>query len=98
MVKNPASRSPLNMTSRKTRHPTERPTPIPVNKVCFARLVFPAPTFWDTKEAMDCIRALGTSIAKLTILQATPYPEEASNPSRLTKAHNARKESWVRDS
>ena len=65
---------------------------------CFARFFFPAPTFWDTKDAMDCISELGTSIAKLTILQATPYPEEASRPSRLTKAQSARKESWVRNS
>jgi hypothetical protein len=41
---------------------------------------------------MDCIKALGTSIAKFTILHATPYPDDASNPKRLIKAHNARKE------
>lgn len=34
--------------------------------------LLPAPTFWDTKDAMDCIRELGISMAKLTILHATP--------------------------
>ena len=45
---------------------------------------------------MDCMRELGTSIAKLTILHATPYPEEASSPSLLTNAHNARKDICVK--
>ena len=45
---------------------------IPVNMDCFARFVFHAPTFCDTKAAIDCIRALGTSMAKFTILQALP--------------------------
>ena len=45
---------------------------MPVNRERFARLHLPAPTFWETKEAMDCISALGMSMAKLTILQATP--------------------------
>ncbi|CUQ37212.1 Uncharacterised protein [Dorea longicatena] len=42
--------------------------------------------------------ALGTSMAKFTILQATPYPEEASSPSRLTKAQSARNDICVRNS
>ena len=45
---------------------------MPVNMDRLARFSSPAPTFWDTKEAMDCMRALGTSMAKFTILQATP--------------------------
>ena len=47
---------------------------------------------------MDCMRELGMSIAKLTILQATPYPEDASSPSRLTNAQSARKDICVRNS
>lgn len=46
--------------------------PMPVNMDCSARFLLPAPTFWDTKDAMDCIRELGISMAKLTILHATP--------------------------
>ena len=65
---------------------------------CFARFGFPAPTFWETKDAMDCISALGISMAKFTILQATPYPEEASSPNLFTNAQSARKDSWVRNS
>ena len=65
---------------------------------CFALLCFPAPTFCDTNDAMDCINALGTSMAKLTILQATPYPEDASKPSLLINAHNARKDICVKNS
>ena len=37
-------------------------------------------------------------MAKFTILLATPYPEEAVNPKRLTKAQSARKESCVKNS
>ena len=55
-----------------TRQPHARPTPMPVNMACLARFSLPAPMFWETKEAMDCIRALGISMAKLTILLATP--------------------------
>ena len=32
---------------------------MPVSRVCLARLTFLRPTFWETKEAIDCIRALG---------------------------------------
>ena len=38
------------------------------------------------------------SIAKLTILHATPYPDEACKPSLLTNAHKARNEICVRNS
>ena len=72
VVKMPASTSPCSMTRANTAAPKARPTPMPVNMACRARLCFPAPTFCDTKDAMDCIRALGISMAKLTILQATP--------------------------
>ena len=47
-------------------------TPIPVSIAFWARLGLPAPTFCATNEAIDCINALGISMAKLTILQATP--------------------------
>ena len=70
--KKDASRSPLNQMRVKTRQPKIRPMPIPVNMDFLARFRLPAPTFWETKDAMDCIRELGISIAKLTILQATP--------------------------
>lgn len=68
----PASRSPRKNTSEKAKHPTKSPMPIPVNMVFFARFCSPAPTFCDTKEEVDCISALGISMAKLTILHATP--------------------------
>ena len=42
--------------------------------------------------------ALGMSMEKLTILHATPYPDDASSPSRLTKAQSAKKENWVKNS
>ena len=96
--KMPASTSPFKRISTNTRQPTTSPTPIPVNIDCFARFSLPAPMFCATKEAIDCISALGTSIAKLTILQATPYPEDASSPSRLINAQRAKNESWVRNS
>ena len=37
-------------------------------------------------------------MAKLTILHATPYPEDAVSPSRLTNAQSARNEPCVRHS
>ena len=37
-------------------------------------------------------------MAKFTILQATPYPEEASSPNLFTNAQSARKDIWVRNS
>ena len=46
--------------------------PMPVNMAFLARLGLPAPMFWETKDAMDCMSELGMSMAKLTILQATP--------------------------
>ena len=58
--------------SVKCRPPIVTPTPIPVSMDFFARFFFPAPIFWETNDAIDCISALGTSMAKLTILQATP--------------------------
>ena len=70
--KNPASTSPFSRIRINTKHPTDRPTPIPVSMDFLARFGFPAPTFCETKEAMDCIRELGTSMAKFTILHATP--------------------------
>ena len=90
--------TPSIKPERKTRHPNSSPTPIPVNIDRLARFGFPAPTFWETKEAMDCISALGISMAKFTILQATPYPEEASSPNLFTNAQSARKDIWVRNS
>ena len=66
------SKSPLNKTKIKTTTPMIKPIPIPVNIACFALFSSPAPTFWATKEAIDCINELGTNMAKLTILQATP--------------------------
>ena len=78
--------------------PITIPTPMPVNIAFFPLFSFPAPTFCDTKDAMDCIRELGISIAKLTTLQATPYPEEAASPSRLTNAQSARNEICVKNS
>ena len=70
--------------------PITIPTPMPVNIAFFALFSFPAPTFCDTKDAMDCIRELGISIAKLTTLQATPYPEEAAStaPAESTAAES----------
>ena len=68
----PASRSPFNRISANTTQPIVTPTPIPVSMDFFARFFFPAPIFWETNDAIDCISALGTSMAKLTILQATP--------------------------
>ena len=52
--------------------PIIKPTPIPVNNVFLALFSLPAPTFCDINEAVDCISALGISIAKFTSLQATP--------------------------
>lgn len=52
---------------------------------CFARFFFPAPTFWDTKDAMDCISELGTSIAKLTILQASPISRRGFQTKSVDK-------------
>ena len=74
------------------------PMPRPVYIDCLARLWLPAPTFCATKDAIDCMSALGMSMAKLTILHATPYPDDASSPSRLTKAQSAKKENWVKNS
>ena len=79
-------------------HPMVIPTPMPVNIAFLALFSFPAPTFCDTKDAIDCIKELGISIAKLTSLHATPYPEDASSPSLLTNAQRARKETCVRNS
>ena len=45
---------------------------MPVNMDCLARFLLPAPIFCETNAAIDCISALGISMAKLTILQATP--------------------------
>ena len=59
---------------------------------------FPAPTFCETKEDIDCIKALGINMAKLCTLLATPYPEEAANPNEFTKAHNAKKLNCVNNS
>ena len=70
--KTPANRSPLNITRANTAQPNISPTPIPVSIAFWARLGLPAPTFCATNEAIDCINALGISMAKLTILQATP--------------------------
>ena len=82
----------------KTTIPTINPIPIPVNIAFFALSSLPAPTFCDTKEAIDCISALGINMAKFTILQATPYPEEASSPNLFINAHSARNDIWVRNS
>ena len=79
-------------------HPITSPTPIPTNIVFFALFSLPAPTFCETNDAIDCISELGMSIAKLTILHATPYPDDACNPSLLTNAHKARNEICVRNS
>ena len=43
--KQDASRSPLAMTRANTTQPKVRPTPMPVNMDCLARLMLPAPTF-----------------------------------------------------
>ena len=81
-----------------TIQPITSPTPIPTNIVFFALFSLPAPTFCETNDAIDCISELGMSIAKLTILHATPYPDDACNPSLLTNAHSARNETCVRNS
>ncbi len=75
-----------------------RPIPIPVNMAFSALFSSPAPIFCETKDAIDCMRAEGTSIAKFTILHATPYPEDAARPSLFTNAQSARKETWVKNS
>ena len=72
--------------------------PMPVNIAFLARFSFPAPTFCETKDAIDCISELGISNAKFTILHATPYPEDASKPSLLTNAQRARNDICVRHS
>ena len=72
VVKALDNRSPFSMTRAKTKLPITRPMPMPVNMAFLARCRLPAPMFWETKDAIDCISELGTSIAKLTILQATP--------------------------
>ena len=72
VVKALHSTSPLHHTSANTAQPKARPMPIPVSMACRARFLLPAPMFWETKDAMDCMRALGMSMAKLTILLATP--------------------------
>ena len=71
-VKTPARASPFSRIRANTAQPKARPTPMPVTMARRARFWSPAPTFWATKEAIDCIRALGMSMAKFTILQATP--------------------------
>ena len=81
-----------------TTIPIKTPTPIPVNIAFLALFSLPAPTFCDTNDAIDCIKELGINIAKFTILHATPYPDEASNPRRLTNAQSARNEIWVKHS
>ena len=86
------------MIKEKTTHPITSPMPMPVNMDFLARCSFPAPTFCDTKDAIDCINELGISIAKFTILHATPYPDDAVSPSLFTKAHNATKDNCVRHS
>ena len=68
----PASASPFSMTSANTAQPKTRPMAMPVSMDCLARFGLFAPTFCATKDAMDCIRALGISMAKFTILLATP--------------------------
>ena len=68
----PASTFPLHKMRANTAQPNTNPRPMPVHMAFLARFWFPAPTFWATKEAMDCMRALGISMAKLTILLATP--------------------------
>ena len=84
--------SPLNIINKNAIHPITSPTPMPVNIAFLALFSLPAPTFCDTNDAIDCISELGINIAKFTILQATPYPDEASSPSLLINAHNARNE------
>mgnify|MGYP001734131507 FL=1 len=71
---------------------------MPVNIAFLALFSLPAPTFCDTNDAIDCISELGISIAKFTILHATPYPEDASSPSLLINAHSARNDICVRNS
>ena len=98
VVKIDVSLSPKNHTPMNTTTPTDSPMPIPVSIAFLALSSFPAPTFCDTNEAIDCISELGTSMAKLTILQATPYPDDASKPSLLINAHSARNDICVRNS
>lgn len=74
------------------------PIDIPVSIAFFARSSLFAPTFCATKELIDCIRDDGISITKLTILFATPYPEDASSPILLMKATRARNEICVSSS
>ena len=72
MEKIPASTSPFHKMAANTAQPKASPTPMPVYMARFARRGLPAPMFCETKEAIDCIRALGISMAKFTILLATP--------------------------
>ena len=41
---------------------------MPVNIDLLALFSFPAPTFWETNDAIDCMRARGINIAKFTTL------------------------------
>ena len=53
---------------------------------------------WNVFPSKRNPSELGTSMAKLTILQATPYPDDASRPSLLINAHSARNDICVRNS
>ena len=74
-------------------------TPIPVKGCALARVTSPAPTFWETKEAIDCIRALRDEHGELDDLAGYTVPEDASSRRRLIRTRTRlRRKSCVKNS
>jgi len=87
--------SPLKNAIKKHNMPIDAPKDIPNQVALLARRGRFAPVFCETKTAMACIKVPGTSIIKLMIFWATPYPEDAARPKLLIMAQMSRKDILV---